>query len=322
VNKHEVRLTANRSTFVGLSRQNLLFHQCLGELVDNAIAATPADQKFRIDIILKQADENSVDTYVIDNCSGMDLCTLETALQLGRPATTGNRLNEHGFGLKHALATMSGGNGPWDLWTRSKASPTVLQVKGPFDDPMYIDVDVKLPDDLLIPSDWSTIIRVRVPLAIMQSVQGRGAKAQSLDTLRWWLVEHLGVMYRGYLDLDPISNEPCGSISLVTKDERWSVAPVHVPFSSTNLERFDLSIGGEKYTLEYTYGTLDTVKRDKLIRDTKAKYYYQGNQPTQGIDIRLGRRVIATRLFNEIWRGPDGTPLSRHNDYNDFVGEL
>ena len=58
------------------------------------------------------------------------------------------------------------------------------------------------------------------------------------------------------------------------------------------------------------------MKRDKLIKGKKAKFYYQQNQPTQGIDIRLGKRVIATWQFETIWN------VSRHNSFNDFVGEL
>lgn len=34
-----VTLNVNEGTFRGLSKQNLLFHQCIWELVDNAIAA-------------------------------------------------------------------------------------------------------------------------------------------------------------------------------------------------------------------------------------------------------------------------------------------
>lgn len=54
----------------------------------------------------------------------------------------------------------------------------------------------------------------------------------------------------------------------------------------------------------------------------KTRYYYQCSQPTQGIDIRLGKRVIATAQLGEIWRKEDGGPISRHNSYNDFVGKL
>ena len=81
-------------------------------------------------------------------------------------------------------------------------------------------------------------------------------------------------------------------------------------------------MGGQTYQLKYNYGTLDEVKRDSLVKGKKAKFYYQGNLATQGIDIRLGDRVIATRQFETIWRGKDTTQIARHNKYNDFVGEL
>jgi len=43
---------------------------------------------------------------------------------------------------------------------------------------------------------------------------------------------------------------------------------------------------------------------------------------TQGIDIRIEGRTIATMQFDSIFTTKDDKPLSRHNDYNDFVGEL
>lgn len=35
----KVELKANERVFVGLSKQNMLFHQCIFELCDNSIAA-------------------------------------------------------------------------------------------------------------------------------------------------------------------------------------------------------------------------------------------------------------------------------------------
>src|SRR5205807_521466 len=96
-----------------------------------------------------------------------------------------------------------------------------------------------------------------------------------------------------------------------------------VPLGDTQNKYLDIELGGKVCRLEYRYGVLDTVKRDKLVRGNKAKYYYQQNQPTQGIDIRLGKRVIATRQFETIWKSERGeSQLSRHNKYNDFIGEL
>jgi hypothetical protein len=96
-----------------------------------------------------------------------------------------------------------------------------------------------------------------------------------------------------------------------------------VPIGDMKTQYFDIELAGNVYKLEYRYGTLDKVKRDLLVRNKPAKFYYQGNQPTQGIDIRLDKRVIATRQFETIWKTENKeSQLSRHNNYNDFTGEL
>jgi signal transduction histidine kinase len=41
--------------FKGLAKQNMLFHQCVCELVDNAIAATPPEKKFRVEVMFRQS---------------------------------------------------------------------------------------------------------------------------------------------------------------------------------------------------------------------------------------------------------------------------
>lgn len=53
---HMVTLVADEGVFRGLAKQNLLFHQCLCELIDNSIAAQVDGKKFRIDIILQPKD--------------------------------------------------------------------------------------------------------------------------------------------------------------------------------------------------------------------------------------------------------------------------
>ena len=121
---HKVTLLANEGIFLGLAKQNMLFHHCVGELVDNAIAAKPDQQKFKIDIIFATDPslKGSAILYIADNGCGMSLEHLKKSLQLGESATSTSRLNEHGFGLKNALATLSSGIGPWKLWTKPLAA--------------------------------------------------------------------------------------------------------------------------------------------------------------------------------------------------------
>ena len=50
--KHQVNLIATKGLFSGLAKQNMLFHQCIAELIDNSIASKRDDTKFSVEIIL------------------------------------------------------------------------------------------------------------------------------------------------------------------------------------------------------------------------------------------------------------------------------
>jgi hypothetical protein len=322
---HKVPLVANEGIFRGLSKQNMLFHQCVGELVDNAISAAAPGSEFRVEIILIPNAENKdvVDLYIADSGRGMTLQLLSKALQLGESPTTDSRLNEHGFGLKNSLATLSGGNGWWKIWTKPTEEKTVYSVEGPFRQEMIVRDSEGFPADTFLPADISTLIKVSVKFSFLQSVQGRGAPSKDLVRIREWLIEHLGVLYRGYLELDRKTFRSSGVIVVSINTDRRQVPPIEVPLGKSETSYFDVELGGVVYTLTYKFGALDEVRRNSLVAGEKAKFYYQGNQPTQGIDIRLGKRVIATQQLETIWKTEDGEhSLSRHNNYNDFTGEV
>lgn len=320
---HVVTLETNEGIFRGLSKQNMLFHQCIGELVDNSIASALDDKKVKVSIILKLRDDAFIDLYICDNGRGMSLKILMAALQLGKSATDHNRLNEHGFGLKNALATLSGGNGSWSIYSKEYGQDSVCNVSGPFKQNMDIEDSAKFPHDDSLPSDISTLIHVPVKLSYVQTVQGRGAPTKDLSRLRMWLIEHLGVMYRGYLEADTDTDEPIAIIEVSIKNDTQRVQPVQVPIGKSEVKYLEVELAGELVKIEYRYGTLDEEKRNQIIRGSRAQYYYQGNIPSQGIDIRLGKRTIATRQFETIWKTLSGdNQLNRHNNFNDFVGEL
>lgn len=321
----QVSIRADEGLFLGLAKQNMLFHQCIFELCDNAIAAAVDGRKPNIDIFLNPVadDPDKVDVWVCDNGRGMDDQQLETALQPGRVPTSNSRLNEHGFGLKNSLATLSGGNGEWTLWTKASGKEP-CKVSGPFSSTMEIVSGAFFPSEAFLPSDSSTIIFVRVKLSFLRTVQGRGGPSSNLSSLRMWLIEHLGVTYRGFLEQDPETQDTSARIKVSINSDTKVVPPVPVPFGNVTTKYIDVTLGTSTFRLIYKFGTLDEELRDQLLyKNEKAKYYYQNNQTTQGIDIRLGRRVIATRQFETIWKTSNGkAPLTRHNNYNDFLGEL
>lgn len=49
--QHEVELIATSGVFRGLAKQNMLFHQCISELIDNSIASKKEDHNFDIEVI-------------------------------------------------------------------------------------------------------------------------------------------------------------------------------------------------------------------------------------------------------------------------------
>ncbi len=322
--KHDIELIATQGVFAGLAKQNMLFHQCIAELVDNSIASKRDDTKFNVEVILHKKENDIVEIYIVDNSKGMNIDKLKIALQLGGiPDDEADRLHEHGFGLKNALATLTRGNGYWKLWTKSIENDSVCSVEGPFGPTMIIDDDDAFPDKTFLPADISTLILVETNLSYIRTVQGRGGPTKDLGRLRQWLVEHLGVFYRGYLQQNPDTLEIDGAIWVTIEKDRKRVPPVLLPLGNKQTEYFEIEINGKIVKLEYDFGTLDIVKRDKLVSNDKALYYYQKNIPTQGVDIRIGKRVIATAQLDSIWKTTDKkSQLNRHNNYNEFIGEL
>lgn len=193
---HELKLLADSGLFKGLANQNMLFHQCICELIDNSIAQKREGVKFRVDIIfVKKPNSLNYNLYVVDNSKGMSFDILKKAMQPGESiAENGdNRLNEHGFGLKHALATLAKTTGTWKIYTKDLVTDKISSVSSPFAHTMTVEDDDQFPDLPYQINDVSTIVHAEVTLKYIQSVQGRGAPAIDLAKLRLWLVEHIGV---------------------------------------------------------------------------------------------------------------------------------
>lgn len=328
---HIVSIGITAHAFASLARQNLTCGHAVMELCDNALAAARPGEKALVQIVLCPQGKDTVTLVVADWGIGMSPGALAAALQLGSIPISGSRLNEHGFGVKNALTSLSGGNGRWFLASRPAENYPYCLAQGPFDVQMTLyevpDLASMLPGGVhLCRPDPRTVICVEVPLSYARTLQTRGGPCSDAVTLRSWLLEHLGVAYRGYLELDPATMEPSARILLTVGDSTLPVPPIPVPMSNERVQRFTVELGGQPTPIEYRFGLLDADRRDHLISlstgPVKAKCYYQGNIPTQGIDIRLGKRVIATAQLGQIWCSDHGEPLARHNSYNAFVGEL
>lgn len=322
----------------GLGRQEMNFHQVVGELIDNSISASGKDSDgdllpFTIELIIKRCG-NKVGVKVADQGIGMTVEELtKHVLSPGGKGRSEGPLNEHGFGLKNALCVLTLGNKlPFRIQTRDQEAVNkewIYLVKGPF------SLDMKV--ELESPQNWNEDIQ--------HASNDQGARvyaethyeyfntlykrAKHFDKLIERLGEHLGVIYRGYLknssnklwlrwqDLgDDIENP---NTAAEWNEER--IKQIEIPYDINGCKETEIEVPTPNGTAIAIYrrGQLDEAK----IHDPTQgwmyplKIYYQGNIPTQGIDIVVRERIVKTGQLPEIW--PE---IPRHNDFNKFVGEL
>lgn len=330
--KRKIHVGITERGFDGLAKQNLSFPSAIMELVDNALSAAIPDRKAQVQVILGDGpDKSHLQVLIADWGTGMSLEVLENALQVGSLAQGKNRINEHGFGINNALCALTGGKLAWRLATKNSDSHEYLVVDGPFHSEMtvmaYPDIEMAFPDTSFAQPNPSTVISTVVPLAYVQTLQSRrGGRASDKALLRDYLVEHLGVAYRGYLEIDPSTMEPAAKIMATVSNDTVLVPPIPVPMKYEHPQPFSMELGGKLVSVDYYYGMIDADKRDHLIvgqaGSRAARVFYQGNMATQGVDIRLGQRVIATAQLEQIWTTEKGEPVARHPSFNNFTGEV
>lgn len=322
----------------GLGRQERDFHQVVGELIDNSISASGKDSEgdlfpFKIEVILEKLG-NKIRIKVADEGIGMTVDEItEHIFSLGGKGRSEGPLNEHGFGLKNALCVLTIGNKlPWIIQTRDDyaiSNGLVYVVKGPFSSKMKLELgDVKLWNEGLahVAAERGTRVYAETTFEFFNTLYHR---ARTFETLVERFIEHLGVMYRGFLknphnklwlrwrNLGDDENNPNYNVEW----EEFRIKPIDIPYDAGGSQTTEIEIDGPegKANAVYIRGNLDVekVKDPSQGKPYPLKIYYQGNIPTQGIDIVVRGRVLKTGQLPEIW--PD---VPRHNQFNKFIGEL
>lgn len=304
-------------TVRGLAQAPLHLQNMVAELIDNALAATNANQKVCVDI---SQHLDGGDLYILrvwDNGPGIPLCRLEDeAFTLGYPPGSASHLNEHGYGLKNVLAKAEQlSQMEWFFRTRDSEAlerSEFYLCKRPF--------SFEMPIESLSAAEWpayasettGTVCEIVVPMTYMQSVAfgRRGALPRDVGRIMDYLREHLGVFYRGYLE---------GGIRATTQILTSTglgvlehIDPILPDFRSRETVSFNLTLGGHQVTVTGNVGLID---RDSQQTKRRLLYYKHASE-SQGVDIRVGKRTVATRLISEIWE------RDRHPSLNGIAGEF
>ena len=149
--------------FAGISGNFKDFGQTLCELIDNPISNFRAHKRRgRVEIVLEEQGDY-VDVMVRDNGTGIE--NMDAALTIAARSCAESTLNEHGMGLKHALASINAGEDQrWSIQTRTAedvANDRYQRAEGPYDIHMPVSM---IPGSGEVAGGTGTVVRVRCPI--------------------------------------------------------------------------------------------------------------------------------------------------------------
>ena len=298
--------------------------QIINEFVDNSVSNfeghNPLNKQILISLI-EQANEK-VEVQIED--TGTGISNLESAFTLGhREDIPDSPLNEHGFGLKHALATANPNNDAWSVCTRSEddfAKGCYKRISAPYAlGELEVDIiDVK---ETPWPGQYNgsgTLINFVCARNLYNTlVKGIKGGLKDFRSIASVLCEDLGFVYSG------IINRAGAIITIDIRDIKGlhehhnvgAVMPNWDQYFTPGCNTTTRDLGNGLVTIDYAFGIINKSpsSNDYDFDNTKPKKYYQCTMSTSGIEIRINGRLLCYNLFKEVWG------IEKHNYYNPLI---
>lgn len=275
--------------------------QVIAEFVDNSIGNFEANDPDQSSILIHLHEEDGRVRVTLED-TGTGISDFEAALRLGDKDLADSPRNEHGFGLKHALAAANPGNDDWKICTRTQEDydQGVFRVVS---DPYRFDLDEELEPQAPWPGNYNTsgtyiefVCSRSFFDTIQEGIPGKAKFRRCLDYLR----EELGYVYAGVIDRGV-------SIRLMSEDYNKTVEVVRPDwegFYDPKPDTTEIDLGGGTIELSYKFGEVTESDHVK---------YYQRNLSTSGVELRINGRLMMSNLFKEIWN------KEPHPQYNHFL---
>lgn len=306
----EINIEPSNRIFEELGNNSYDFLDVISELIDNSISAHTRDSILNIDIVIGLSKQpNKAYFKISDTASGIEAEKLAFALS---PAATsgGMTLNEHGLGLKQAVASL----GEIDyIITKTKQAKQAIRVESlrfgriPV---LYNDVAWEQGTEIcvknlknIIPTKHSTITKITVPA--------------------------LGARYRRFLRVDnprlTLTLHMCDIDGLIPKlIKSWDVSEVKPVYFHPNIRQnkpivFKEQFKGKGWQAELTFGYAPTHHEyEEMGLDVVMNYDpYHVTLNNQGLDIFKNDRIIKFHQLSEL-----GITPVRHNSFNHIRGEI
>ena len=304
-----INVLASNNIFTELGNNTYDYKDLVSELIDNSVAARLPGELLHVTIELEVDNDMKPLRFVIsDDASGIPDAKLGIAISPAALQTDGS-LNEHGLGMKQAVAAMGRLE---SLVTKTSDNETAYLV------PEFrfgeINVDA-------VPFDRSrgTTLTIKDPKSIVVT---------NATSYTRTIVPYLGARYRRFLRPDNLAMNLSIRMWQGTPQNllyTWEVKEVRPIYFHPNTRenrpvfgKFPLEGEGWKAELTFGYAPKDATEYEELGVDVPNKFHpYHVAIGTQGLDIILHDRVILFHQLTEI-----EITNQRHSDYNSVRGEI
>lgn len=294
--------------------------QIVYEFIDNGIANFEANSPYTRNIIItlkELSPAGNVNVSIED--SGTGIKNLDAAFSMGDRSAAESPLNEHGFGIKHALASANPQNDSWSIYTRldeNIAEGTSFKISAPY---RIGDFKGELVNDVWpgIMNGTGTFIQFECAREMFNTIaNGIRGGVKNFKTICDILCEDIGFTYAGI-----IKNNKA-SITLKTWPFGESATAHNVGALEPDWENFISSpgkgsikydLGNGEVTLDYAFGFMYEKPERESYNNTTSRKYYKRNMSSSGVELRVNGRVLEYNLFKEIWG------IEKHNSYNSFL---
>jgi hypothetical protein len=298
----------SNNIFERLGHNTYDYKDVISELIDNSIAARRSGTKLLVTIDLYVDQNNSAVSLVIkDNASGITQEQLGTAISPAG-AQSANSLNEHGLGMKQAVAALGQLN---YLATKTLGEGQARVIR----EFRYGNIQTYY-------VDWEGECGTEIAVNNLRAIVTTNASVISRS-----LVPYLGARYRRFLKPDNSVLElviNLRSIETGRATNEWRVSankPVYFhPNTRVNspvIHNHRLRGSGWEALLTFGYAPRE-AEYEELELESPSKFDpYNVSLNKQGLDVILHDRVILFHQLSEL-----GVVNQRHPDFNHIRGEI
>lgn len=293
------------------------YSQILCEFIDNSISnflGNPFGMN-QVLLVIENLGSNKVYTKVEDSGTGMK--NLNAAFTVGSKAAQDSPMNEHGFGLKHALASANPENDDWRIFTRTEddVSRGVYKlIEAPFEIGDYRAkvLSQAWPGQM---NGTGTIVEFQCSYDMFKTTaSGIRGGVSRFDTIVGILLEELGFVYAGAIKNGTVA------ITVRYKDIDGQVQAKRVAAVEPHWDEIYKSPNGSKLEGKATYdlggGPLVINYKFGKIVESEYRKYYRCSQSSSGVEIRINGRMLENNIFSDIWN------IERHNSYNSLLIQI